>query len=344
MLAPPHLDRPVATLASLAVLLVGLWSGCTAAGEPQGQMRLVVAGEPAPRPGNADADRRVGLIVPTLTNPLYADMARGARRAAIELGVPLSVGDAANEAYVAGQLAFVEQFTRARVAAMVIAPASSRALVPALERARRAGVVVVQVANRLAGGKPGSDDSDIPFVGGDDEHGAYLAAKLLADRLGKRTTQVAMIDGMSGTHSADQRAKGALRAFSENPKLTVVTRAAADWKIDEAFAVAGRIFTRHPNVGAIFCASDMMALGAIEYLKQSGRKRVLVASSGGMMEEARAAIAAGTLLATVDHKADVVGYKGVQLALRGLNGQALSADKVVDVELITAETVKPKER
>ena len=85
----------------------------------------------------------------------------------------------------------------------------------------------------------------------------------------------------------------------------------------------------------------MMALGAIKYLQDSGRKNVAVIGYDAL-DEAKAAIATGAMVATVDQQAAEQGYQGIALAVRRLKGEAIPPVLMVQPQMVTAETLKQK--
>lgn len=284
----------------------------------------------------ARASRTVALVMKTLTNPFFVAMENGARQAERELGIELVVVSAASEASVAQQTELVRQVIRQKVDAIVIVPGHPIEMIPALAEARKAGIVVVNIDERIDPAMaPKLGLSDVPFVGVNNEHGAYLAATYLAGKL-TGPTQAIILQGEPATTSSRDRERGALRAFAEHPNIEVVAREPAHWKIDEANAVTARLFEQHPGIGAIFCANDLMALGAIRYLEETGKTHVLVAAYDAI-DQARAALRRGNLVVTVDQRARQQGYVGVQYAVRALAGEKLPAETFLDVELVTAE-------
>src|SRR4051812_10499789 len=85
------------------------------------------------KPAKARATHpRIALVMKTLTSPFFVEMEKGARRAEAELGVELLVKTATQETSIEQQIAIVEQLTRAKVDAIVIAPGDSYRLIPAL--------------------------------------------------------------------------------------------------------------------------------------------------------------------------------------------------------------------
>ena len=293
---------------------------------------------PASRP-EAPPAIRVALIMKTLTNPFFIEMERGARQAQQEAHIDLRVETATQETAIEQQIQLVDDEIKAGTPAIVIAPGDSTRLVPVLKKAQDAGIKIVNIDNRLdpaavqaAGMKP------VPFVSVDNEKGAFLAARLLAQQVHK-PTQAAILEGILGADNAQQRRLGAERGLHANPEIRIVAEETANWKIDEGYAVTGAIFKKHPDVGVLFCSNDMMAIGAIKYLQESHRTQVQVAGFDAL-DEAKAAIRAGQMLVTVDQQAAEQGRLGVQTALALLQGRTVPMAVRVDTVLVTAQDLK----
>lgn len=323
----------------LPLLLLVSSSACKSSDEASRQpLFLPVDGTASPAPP-APAPKTVALVLVTNANPFFVVMERGARRAEREFGIQLRVVNSAS--YISGDLqsASVRQVMQDKVDAIVLVPGHSVELVSVVKEARNAGIVVINLDNRLdseALQKMGV--TDVPFIGVDNEEGAYLSAKYLGSKL-TGTKQVAIIGGDPLAPRAGQdREKGALQAFAEIPGVEVVATEAANWKIEQAYQVTARMFERHPKLEGIFCANDLMALGAIRYLEETKKEHVLVTGYDGI-EEALMAIRGGHLIATVDQHAEEQGYMGVKYAVRALAGEKLPAETFFDVELVTVETL-----
>lgn len=294
---------------------------------------------PVATPSKPASKLIIALVMKTLTNPFFIDMEKGARRAEQELGVQLQVKTAAQETSIEQQIQIVEALIGARVNAIVIAPGDSMALIPILKKAQDAGIRVINIDNRLDpvySARLGL--GSVPFISVDNEQGAYKAVKAISERI-DRPTQAVIVEGIRGATNAEARKQGALRAFAENHAIHVVASETANWKIDEGYQVTEKLFNAYPDIGVIFCANDMMALGALKYLEVGDKSQVLVAGFDAL-EEAKAAIRAGKLVASIDQQAAQQGYLGVQYAVRALAGETLPAETVIDTTLITAEALK----
>ncbi|SDG67989.1 sugar ABC transporter substrate-binding protein [Desulfosporosinus hippei] len=280
----------------------------------------------------------IALVMKTLTNPFFIEMEKGARLAQNELGVNLIVKTGAKETSIEQQIGIVEELINSKVDAIVIAPGSSTDLIPVLQKAQKADIAIVNIDNRL---DPNflrkMNLTDIPFISVNNEDGAYKSAKYIADQINK-PTKVAILEGIRGADNSEQRKKGALKAFSENPNIQIVAMESANWKIDEAFFITSSIFAKYPDLGGIFCANDMMALGAIQYLDKSNRSNVLV-SGFDDLREAEKAISKGSMQVTINQQADIQGYRGVHYAYEMINGKKQPLETFIDVKLVTRSTI-----
>ena len=88
------------------------------------------------------ASIKVGLIVKTTTNPYFADMIKGAKAQAKKLHVTLLVASGKFDGDTGGQVTAIENMVSAGVKGIMIT-ASGDAVVPALEKARKAGVYTI---------------------------------------------------------------------------------------------------------------------------------------------------------------------------------------------------------
>ena len=313
-------------LAAAGLLACGQSSGPSVTTEA-GTARQVLA--PAP------AKREVGLVMKTLTNPFFVEMERGARRAEGELGIALKVKTAAQETSIEQQIQLVDDMIAAKVGAIVIAPGDSQRLIPSLKKAIAAGIKVVNIDNRLdPEALKLAELAPIPFVGVDNEAGAYKAGKFLTEGIAS-PTEAAILEGIRSADNAHQRMAGARRAFSDNKDVTLVASEGGNWEINVAYDVTKGIFAQHPQVKLVFAANDMMAMGAIKYLQESGRKQVKVVGYDAL-EEAVAEIKGGRMAATIDQQAAEQGYQGVQLAVRMMQGAQVPALTMIDTRLVTA--------
>jgi ribose transport system substrate-binding protein len=335
---PPNHEVTMQITRCLSTGLLSL--GLIACGQSSGPdvNTAAPAATPAVAPATAPV-LQVGLIMKTLTNPYFIEMEKGARRAEKELGIELHVKTVAQETSIEQQIQLVNDLIAAKVDAIVIAPTDSQSLVAPLKKAADAGIKVVNVDSRLdAATMKKMDLMDVPFIGVDNDAGAYMAGKFLVDKIAS-PTQAAILEGIRSADNARQRMEGATRALAENKNIKVVASETANWKIDEAYNVTKTIFTKNPDIQLLFAANDMMAMGAVKYLQESGNTKVRVVGYDAL-DEAIGEIKAGRMAATVDQQAAEQGYQSVVIAMRLLKGEKVAPITLVDTRLVIASEVK----
>ena len=323
---------------AFSLLIVFCLAAC---GDSGGPTFTTVTSVPAQKlqPAQVSTKMTVALVMKTLTNPFFIEMEKGAHRAEKQLGIELQVKTATQETSIEQQIQIVDDLISAKVNAIVIAPGDSLRLVPVLKKAADAGIKLVNIDNRLdpeAVKQTGM--AAVPFISVDNEKSAYASAKYIADGA-KPGAQAAILEGIRGADNARQRMEGAKRAFAGNKAITLVESESANWKIDEAYGTTKQIFARHPMITLLFAANDMMALGALKYLRESKRSDVKVAAYDAL-DEAIAEVKAGRLAATVDQQAAEQGFQGVALAVRLLNGERVPEVMLIDTRLITTQSVR----
>lgn len=294
---------------------------------------LVLSGcERAPEtPGNPE----VALVMKSLANEFFKTMADGAaayQKQNAESFDLISNG-IRNETDLAQQVALVEQMIARGVAAIVIAPADSKALVPALKRAQEAGIVVINIDNRLDRGVLAEAGAAIPFVGPDNREGARLVGEELAKQL-KRGDKVAILEGVPTAFNAQQRRTGFEEAM-QAAGAAVVAVQSASWEMEKANSVTASILTAHPDLAAILASNDSMALGAAAAVKAAGKEGQVRIVGFDNISAVQDLIREGRVLATADQHGGQLAVYGIEAALSILKGEAAPEDKKTPVDLIT---------
>ncbi len=208
----------------------------------------------------------------SLANEFFKTMEDGARRhqAANPSQYELVATGIKDEQDVSRQISLVEQMIARRVQAIVLAPADSKALVGVTRRAVDAGIVVVNIDNRLDRDAMAERQLSVPFVGPDNRAGALAVGRVVASRL-KAGDPIAILEGAPNAFNGIERTRGFQDAARE-AGLPVVRSQTANWETARASQVVSALVTEQPGVKAILCGNDSMALGAVAALKAAGRQ------------------------------------------------------------------------
>src|SRR6266540_6775295 len=95
--------------------------------------------------GGGSGGIKVGLITKTETNPFFVKMKEGAQKAATEQGATLMSASGRFDGDNESQVTAIENMIAAGVKGILITPNDSKAIVPALEKARAKGVLVISL-------------------------------------------------------------------------------------------------------------------------------------------------------------------------------------------------------
>ena len=278
---------------------------------------------------------KVALVMKSLANDFFATMANGARqyqaRHASEFDLLLS--GIRNETDLSEQVNLVEQAAAQGAAAIVIAPADSRALVPALRRAQQQGIVIINIDNRLDPDVVRDAGLKVSFVGPDNRDGARKVGAALAQRL-RSGDEVAIIEGVPTAFNGQQRRAGFEDAM-QSAGLKVVAVQSGDWEMEKANDIAANLLTAHPALKALLCGNDNMALGAAAAVAAAGRTHQVLVAGFDAIGAIRPLLADGRVVATADQHADQLAVFGIERALAALHGDAGTADQTTQVDLVT---------
>lgn len=285
----------------------------------------------------SDGRPTIALVVKTLNNPFFNDMQKGAEEAAKRLNVNLLVQAAEREVDVEKQMQIIENLIQSKVSALVITPSGSKEIVPAIVKANQAGIPVVILDTRVNPEALAAANGKIAaFIGSDNLEGGKLAGELMVKLLGGKG-KVAILEGIPGHETGDSRLKGFRQAVSASPGIEIVSSQTANWERDQGYNVFQNMLQAQPEIQGLFACSDLMALGAVEAIRASGKTGKLTVIGFDAFSEAREAVQKNLMAATVAQFPAEMGRQGVESAARLLKGEAIQQEMTVRIELITKE-------
>jgi len=303
--------------AALAALAATIPTGCNRGAPPR------------------EGEIRVGLVLKTLNHPFFIDMQRGAEEAARRLGVTLVVQAAEREIDVEKQMQIIENLIQTGVGALCVTPSGSKEIVSDIVKANRAGIPVVIVDTKVdpeAAKQAGIRIES--FVGSDNYEGGQVAGRHLVELTGGKA-RVGVLEGIPGHETGDSRLRGFRDAIAKAPGVAIVASQPANWERDQGFTVFQNMLQAHPEIDALFACNDLMALGAIEAIRAAGRAGRIRVIGFDALEDARTAIAEGTMAGSVAQSPDEMGRIAVESAVRAVRGEPVPPETQVPIALVT---------
>lgn len=240
-----------------------------------------------------------------------------AKAQAVKSGQVTAINVTHRDTDAAGQLSDIRDLIAADVDAIIINPASSDALNPALAEAEAAGIVIVSVDAPVTA--PNAYN-----LSNNQEEYAYLGASWLFEQLGGNGNVVYM-RGIAGHQADTDRDTGFKRALAENPGITVVSETQTDWDPGTGVAQINDVLASGQDFDGIWTSGIDSSI--VDALKTAGHDWVPIVGADNAGYVQQLLTEEGLVGAAVTNP-PAVGGAGVELALRILNGNA-PADKAV---------------
>jgi ribose transport system substrate-binding protein len=289
----------------------------------------------------APAKKKIGFSVYDMQYGFFQDMEKGTREAAEAAGYDYVLVDqkSSESTMVSATQDLIDQ----GINALIISPFKPDALGPIVDAAKAKKIPVV--IDDIGGG---GTDYDVIVIS-DNEKGGVIAADHIDATLKQKPSATKKVASISCEPSAVYAARRNI-GFEKRIKelgYEVVASLSANSKQEEGYKVAKDILSAHPDVGAIFCGNDPMAVGAAQAVADSGKsgvKDVYIVGFNGD-EIALQAIKAGQMGATIQQVPKEMGKMTVDLATKLMKGEKLqysnpaNREVYVPVKLITAADV-----
>lgn len=257
----------------------------------------------------------LGLVVPDIANPFFSEVTRGAEEAAHRAGYSLLLCNAHEDPVREVEALYTLEAQRVDGIVLCSSRLSEETFCTLM--ARLPAVVLV---NRK------SFEGDLKSVCVDDEAGALCATWHLL-RSGRRS--IAFLAGPPASQGGQRRAQGYQRALSEagvpsDPALSV----ACAPQLESGYSTAQQILTNHPEVDALLCYNDLVAVGALQACAALGRRVPEDVAVVGFDDILLAGLVTPPLTTLRSDKRGL-GAEAVRLLLRKLAGCADDCENVV---------------
>jgi DNA-binding LacI/PurR family transcriptional regulator len=181
-------------------------------------------------------------------------------------------------------------------------------------------------------GQPTVPDHSIPYVAADDRGGARTMTRYLLDRGRRLITTVA---GPADTTGGLERLAGYRDVLGTRATGRGIVRA-TDYSIDAGRAAMTRLLGTCPDLDAVFVASDLLAVGALESLRAAGRRVPQDVLVGGF-DDSAVASATRPPLTTVRQPLARIAAEMVQMLAELMAGRPVSP-RILATELIRRES------
>jgi fructose transport system substrate-binding protein len=232
----------------------------------------------------------VGLITKTNNNPFFVKMKEGAEAKAKEVGVELRSFAGKYDGDNEGQVAAIESLVAAGAKGILITPSDTKAIVPTIQKARDAGILVIALDTPLD-----PIDAADATMATDNFKAGLLIGQWAAGTLGAEASdaKVAFLDALENQPTTDMlRDQGFMKGFGidimdptrygEETDPRIVGHQWGKGAEEGGRTGMENLLQKDPDVSVVYTINEPTAAGAYEALKAAGKEGdVLMTSVDG---------------------------------------------------------------
>ncbi|WPU94083.1 D-ribose ABC transporter substrate-binding protein [Mucilaginibacter sabulilitoris] len=276
--------------------------------------------------------KKMAIIVSTLNNPWFVFLAQTAAAQAKTLGYESKIFDSQNN--TALETDHFENAIASGYSAILFNPTDANGSVVNVLKAKKAGVPVFCMDREV-----NTADGATSQILSDSYSGSVSIGKYFVQSMHKKGKYVELL-GLVADNNTWSRSKGFHSLVDYYPGLKMVAQQSADFDRNKAMEVMESILQAHPDIDAVFCGNDAMAMGAYQALVAAGKaNRVKVFGFDGA-EDVVQAIKENKIAATGMQFPKVMAQTAANYADEYFKGKRDFPKKIpVAVELVTNDNI-----
>lgn len=281
------------------------------------------------------------FILSSRGNPFWQSVSDGVRDAAKERGIEARIMMTGDDRASEEQLNDCENAITMKPKAIIMASLNPPAHIGCLKKAQDAGIVIGDMDSNITVQKGKENGLNLAFsVGSDNEDIGGKAAGYAAGLFQGDAPKILIIEGAPGSNTGRKRVSGFTNVIKKHfPKARIVASTSGEWDRLKAMTLTTDTLQRVPDLSIIYAANDMMALGAGEALKIAGKTNDVILIGVDGIAEAREAVKAGKMTATVAQLPYLIGRRAVELAVEAVNGKPKNDNEVTPAPVLTKDTM-----
>lgn len=249
-----------------------------------------------------DKTETLGLIIPDISNPFFADIAKSIEMEARVEGYSIILCDSHENLNL--EMELIELLQGHQVEGIIIAPVGTK--FDHLLKVYESGVPIVIVDRH-------SPDINLPYIASDNYHGALEAVKYM---ISMGHTKIACIQGIINSQPNIERVAGYIDALkSNNYDVDCSLILGENFSIENGYKQTHILFSTDEPPTAIFALSNLISLGVIKALNEKGLRIPEDVSLVSYDEQPYSAYL-GTPLTTIEQKKSELGQLAVSVIKR----------------------------
>jgi len=275
---------------------------------------------------------KIAVVISTLNNPWFVVLGESAATRARELGYEAQIFDSQNNS--AKEAEHFDNIIAMGYEAILFNPTDADGSVLNVKRAKEAGIPTFCMDREI-----NSRDAATTQLLSDSFTGCVKLGQYFVRQMEKKGNYVEIL-GLVGDNNTWNRSKGFHSVVDEFPELKMVAQQSADFDRNKAMDVMETIMQANPDIDAVFCGNDAMALGAYQAVLSAGKADKVKIYGFDGSDDAINGIAEGKIAATVMQFPVLMSRTSAELADQYIKGKRdFNTKTPVEVVLVTSENV-----
>lgn len=281
---------------------------------------------------NENDPKKMAVIISTLNNPWFVVLGEEAAKRAQELGYQTTIFDSQNN--TAKEAEHFENVIAAGYEAILFNPTDAEGSVSNVKRAKEAGIPTFCMDREI-----NSLEVATAQIMSDNFSGCVELGQHFVRKLNKEGKYVELL-GLVGDNNTWNRSNGFHSVVDDFPKLEMVAQQSADFDRNKAMEVLESILQSHPDIDAVFCGNDAMAMGAYQALVSAGKADSVMVFGFDGAKDVVDAIRDKKIEATAMQYPIVMAHKAAEFADQYIRGTTDFEKKIpIAVEVVTQENI-----
>jgi len=275
---------------------------------------------------------KIAVVISTLNNPWFVVLGNTAKERAEQLGYEATIFDSQND--TAKESDHFENIIAGGYVAILFNPTDADGSIANVRKAKEADVPTFCIDREI-----NANDVAVTQILSDNYTGCVELGQYFVKKMNRKGTYVELL-GILGDNNTWNRSKGFHSVVDNYPELKMVSQQTAEFDRTKAMEVLESILQAHPQIDAVFCGNDAMAMGAYQALVAAGKAdKVMVFGFDGA-KDVIDSIHDGKIIATGMQFPKKMARMAAEQADEYIKGRRDFPQKVpVAVELVTEENV-----
>jgi len=299
-------------------------------------------------PGAYAADKYV-FILKRIGNPYWQAIKQGIEDGGKEAGISLTVLSPNNDQAKEEHLNLCEAAISQKPAIVVLGAATTAIGLQCFREAQKQGIKVADIDATISVAQAKKSGVNLSFTIGADNTmigrraAQFIAGTSVSAMKTSRAAKVLILEGVVGSPPSTDRVAGFKEELAKVlPQAKIVASTSAEWDRLRALNITADTLTKTPDLNAVFAANDVMALGAVEAIRAAGKTNQIIVVGVDGVPDARKAILAGRMTASITQLPYLIGKRSVELATKSVRGECSGRTERAPLLILTKSVLESK--